>query len=225
MAFMIAGGASTRRSREHKGRDCGRNVRKLYGSGRWRHPHSVNYTDWRGNRPIGSQPSRQLSPWGLRGATMFGLARIIRGQRMLWFAAGLSIASTKVLAGTVCVTCAKPVLNIQCEIRKSHSLEGLPFAEKLISRACVKAVKASASASGCHVAKDAVCSKWPLESYSLKEAKRALLGETRVASAVDDQKATSKETVAAPPTETKWPPLVRPIATAWQKFLAVITWR
>jgi hypothetical protein len=182
----------------------------------------VNYTDWRGNRPIGSPPSRQLSFRGLRGAAMFGLARIMRGQRKLWLGAGLSIASTTAFAGPVCVTCAKPGLNIQCEIRKSQSLEGLPFAEKLIAGACVKAVKASSGASACHVAKDAVCPNWPLRSFSLKEAKRALLGETRAAPKAQDPLA---KAVADPPTETKWAPLYRPIATAWQKFLAIITWR
>ena len=157
---------------------------------------------------------------------MFGLAKIMGRQRTLWLGACLSTASTMAFAGPVCVTCAKPALNIRCEIRKSQSLEGLPFAEKLIGKACVKAVKASASASGCHVAKDAVCSNWPLKSFSLREAKRAVLGETRATSTVDDPNPSAKAAAAAaPPAETKWSPFVRPIAKAWQKFLAIIAWR
>jgi hypothetical protein len=156
---------------------------------------------------------------------MFGLAKIIGRRSTLWLGAMPSIASTMAFAGPVCVKCAKPALNVRCEIRKSQSLEGLPFAEKLIGRACVKAVKASAGASACHVAKEAVCSNWPLKSFSLKEAKRAVLGETRAVSTVDDQDLTAKGITAAPSAETKWPHLVRPIVNTWQKFLAVIAWR
>jgi hypothetical protein len=94
----------------------------------------------------------------------------------------------------------------------------------LIGKACVKAVKASFEASGCHVAKDTVCSNWPRKSFSLKEAKRALLGEAPPAPTADDQDPLAK--VAAPSrAETKWSAFVRPIAKAWQKFLAVIAWK
>jgi len=183
----------------------------------------VNDTDWRDNRLIASPPSRQRD-LGDYGATMFGLAKITGRQRALWLGVCLSVAPKMAIAEPVCVTCVKPVMNIQCEIRKSQSLEGLPFAEKLIGRACAKAVKASVGASGCHVAKDTVCPNWPLKSLSLKEAKRALLGETPPALTDDDQDPLAKA-VAAPPAETKWSLFVRPIANAWQKFLALIAWR
>jgi hypothetical protein len=155
---------------------------------------------------------------------MFGLGKIVGRKRVLWLSACLSITSKIAVAEPVCVICANPGLNVQCTIRKSQSLEGLPFAEKLIGRACVKAVKASFEASGCHVAKDTVCPNWPLKSFSLKEAKRALLGETPPAPTADGQDPLAKA-VAAPPAETKWSAFVRPITKAWQKFLAVITWR
>jgi hypothetical protein len=155
---------------------------------------------------------------------MFALGKIMGRKRVLWLSACLSITSKMAIAESVCVTCAKPMLDVQCEIRKSQSLEGLPFVERLIGKACVKAVKASFEASGCHVAKDTVCPNWPLKSFSLKEAKRALLGETPPVPTADDQDPLAKA-VAAPPAETKWSALVRPITKAWQKFLAVITWR
>lgn len=170
-------------------------------------------------------PDRGTLSVAISGAPMFGLAKITARRSTLWLSASLSIASTMAVAMPVCVKCAKPKLNVRCEIRKSQSLEGLPFAEKLIDRACVKAVEASAGASQCHVAEGEKCSSWPLKSFSLKEAKRALIGETRAASAVDDQDPTAKSVAPAPPAETTWSHLVRPIANTWQKILAVIAWR
>lgn len=155
---------------------------------------------------------------------MFGLGEIVGRQWGLWLGACLSIAPRMAIAEPVCVACSKPVLNIQCEIRKSQSLAGLPYGDKLIGRACVKAVKATSGASGCHVAKETACPDWPRKSFSLKEAKQALLGETHPVPTVDDQDPLAKA-AAAPPAETKWSVLVRPIANAWQKFLAVIAWK
>jgi hypothetical protein len=155
---------------------------------------------------------------------MFGLGKIIGRQRVFWLGASLSIAPQMAIAEPVCVTCAKPMQNVQCEIRKSQSLAGLPYGEKLIARACVKAVKASAGASGCHVANEIACPNWPRKSFSLKEAKQALLGETHPVPTADDQDPLAKA-AAAPPAETKWSALLRPIANAWQKFLAAIAWK
>jgi len=167
-------------------------------------------------------PDRETVGVAIAGAAMFTFGKVTGKQRVFWLGACLSNASNIAVAEPVCVTCAKPVLNVQCEIRKSQSLDGLPFADKLTAKACVKAVKASSEASGCHVAKDTACPNWPLKSFSLREAKQALLGEMPPASAADDQDA--KAAAAAAPTETKWSSFLSPLAHAWEKFLAV-TWR
>lgn len=157
---------------------------------------------------------------------MIALAGLRGGQRSLWRHACLSVASSTVFAGSICVTCTKPLLNVRCEIRKSQSVEGLPFGAALLGRACVMAVKSSAGASGCHVAKDATCSSWPLKSFSLKEAKRAILGEKPAVSTADNQSTSAATAVTPPPpAETTWSAFYRPIAKAWQKVLTIIAWR
>lgn len=157
---------------------------------------------------------------------MIALAGMKDCLRSSWRRACVSVASSMVFAGSVCVTCTKPLLNVQCEIRKSQSIEGLPFGAELLGRACVMAVKSSAGASGCHVAKDTICPSWPLKSFSLREAKRAILGEKPAVSTADSQSPSAETTVtSAPPVETTWSAFYRPIAKAWQKILTIIAWR
>ena len=157
---------------------------------------------------------------------MTALAGMTGGQRSSWRHACLSVASSMLFAGSVCVTCTKPLLDVRCEIRKSQSIEELPFGTELLGRACVMAVKSSAGASGCHVAKDTICLSWPLKSFSLKEAKRAILGEKPAVSTADSQSPSTETTVtSAPSVETTWSAFYRPIAKAWQKILTIIAWR
>lgn len=156
---------------------------------------------------------------------MLVLTGIMSGQCSLWRYACLSVASSMAFTGSVCVTCTKPLLNVRCEIRKSQSIVDLPFGPELLGRACVMAIKSSTGVSGCHIAKDKACPDWSLKSFSLKEAKRAILGETPAVSAVDGQDPNAQSAAAAPPAETTWSALYRPIAKAWQKFLAMVSWR
>ena len=146
-----------------------------------------------------------------------------RKYRILIVAGLLSMAS-QAGAETVCVTCSKPNLNIRCEIRKSRTIETLPFGSELLNKACVMTVKTSFGATGCRSLKETTCSNWPVKSFSLKEAKRAILGETPVASTSDSQKLTPQVPAAVSPATNAAPTPYNTLSTAWQKFLAIFTW-
>ncbi|MBN9289643.1 MAG: hypothetical protein J0H36_00625, partial [Hyphomicrobium denitrificans] len=122
-------------------------------------------------------------------------------------------------AGTACTTCAQPSLNVGCEIRKSEAVEGLPFGEELLNKACAKVVKWSYSAHRCHAVRDTTCLDWPEKSFSLKEAKRALLGEAPPLPASEPQNPASQ----LPPDGSIQAPQ-NAVTTAWHKFIAFFTW-
>ena len=134
--------------------------------------------------------------------------------------ANLLLVNSQAGAGTACVTCTKPNLNIRCEIRKSDAIVALPFGPELLNRACIQAIKSSYGAYGCHVLKETPCLNWPVKSFSLKEAKRAVLGETLVAATSESQNPPSQ----APPPESSAQAPQNALTTVWQKFLALIAW-
>jgi hypothetical protein len=151
---------------------------------------------------------------------MFHPAGHVCRKRRIALMAGSLVVTSQAGAGTVCVACAPPDLSIRCEIRKSEAVEGLPFGEELLNKACAKLIKLSYSAHGCHALKDTTCLNWPVKSFSLKEAKRAFLGETPALP-------TSEPQNAAPPLPPDAPAQASPNAftVAWHKFVAFFTWQ
>ncbi|WP_244437744.1 hypothetical protein [Hyphomicrobium denitrificans] len=118
------------------------------------------------------------------------------------------------------MTCTQPNLNVRCEIRKSEAVETLPFGAELLDAACVKVIKASYVAKGCHALKGTTCLNWPVKSFSLKEAKRAILGEAPVAPTFEQQHPPAQ--VPTPDASAQAPQ--NALVAVWQKFLAMITW-
>lgn len=151
---------------------------------------------------------------------MFHPAGHVCRKRRIALVAGSLIVNSPAGAGTVCVTCAPPNLSIRCEIRKSEAVEGLPFGEELLNKACAKLIKLSYSAHGCHALKDTTCLNWPVKSFSLKEAKHAFLGEAPALPTSEQQNAASQLPPDAPAQASQ-----NVLTVAWHKFVAFFTWQ
>ncbi|MBN9290286.1 MAG: hypothetical protein J0H36_04010, partial [Hyphomicrobium denitrificans] len=63
---------------------------------------------------------------------MFHPAGHVCRNRRIALVAGALLVNSQAGAGTACITCAQPSLNVRCEIRKSEAVEGLPFGEELL---------------------------------------------------------------------------------------------
>ena len=150
---------------------------------------------------------------------MFHPAGYVCRKHRIALVAGSLVVTSQAGAGTVCVTCTPPNLSVRCEIRKSEAVEGLPFGEELLNKACAKLIKSSYSAHGCHALKDTTCLNWPVKSFSLKEAKRAFLGETPALPTSELQNAESP----LPPDASAQAPQ-NAVTVAWHKFIAFFTW-
>jgi hypothetical protein len=151
---------------------------------------------------------------------MFQPAEHVCRKRRIALIAGSLVVTSQADAGTVCVACAPPDLSIRCEIRKSEAIEGLPFSEELLNKACAKLIKLSYSAHGCHALKDTTCLNWPVKSFSLKEAKRAFLGETPAVPTSEPQNTASQLPPDAPAQASP-----NAFTVAWHKFVALFTWQ
>ncbi len=153
------------------------------------------------------------------GDQMFHPAGHVCRNRRTALVAGALLVNSQAGAGTACITCTQPSLSVRCEIRKSEAIEGLPFGQELLGKACAKVVKWSYSAHRCHAVRDTTCLDWPEKSFSLKEAKRALLGEAPPLPASEPQNPASQ----LPPDGSVLAPQ-NAFTTAWHKFIAFFTW-
>jgi len=150
---------------------------------------------------------------------MFHPAEHVRRKRRIALVASSLIVNSQAGAGMVCVSCTQPSVSVRCEIRKSEAVEGFPFGDELLSKACAKVVKWSYGADRCRALKDTTCLNWPEKSFSLKEAKRALLGEAPPLSASEPQNLASQL-----PADGSVQTPQNAFTTAWHKFIAFFTW-
>jgi hypothetical protein len=113
------------------------------------------------------------------------------------------------------------VKTFRCEIEKSDAIENLPFGQRLLERACVKAIKATEGSSKCRAEKDALCSSALTKRFSLKAAKQILIDGRDAAAEhptiVSSDKTGTRRTSESPP------PSGNLLSQAWARFLAMFT--
>jgi hypothetical protein len=131
----------------------------------------------------------------------------------------IAAVSSNGSAEAVCVTCAPTVKTVRCEIEKSDVIENLPFGQRLLERACVKAIKATEGSSKCRAEKDALCSSALTKKFSLKAAKQILI-DGRDAAAERPTIVSSNSSGTRPKSESP-PPSGNPLSQAWAHFLAI----
>lgn len=170
-----------------------------------------------------ADPTRYFDA-GREGNQMLRSARRACLKCEIGLVANVLILSAAAASEARCVTCSKPNLNVRCEIGKSDTVAALPFGPELLDAACVKAIKASYGAGGCHISRDANCIDWTLRRFSRKEAKRALLGEMSVSSQSEPPRPLPQAATPEPSVETPAASPPNILAAAWQKLLALITW-
>jgi hypothetical protein len=123
-------------------------------------------------------------------------------------------------ATPICVKCDRPTATFRCQISKSEMIETLSFGHRVLERTCLKALKVSLGLHECRIEDDSACIHAPLKEFTLKAARRILLGEPEHPIANSDGSpiaAVSPATISEPPGNPVW--------RAWQRFTALFILR